>query len=149
MFPRIFSALFISLLFTVGSIALADELSWPRELDIESGALTMYQPQVDELEGDYLSFRAAVAYRDDQDSEPVFGAAWFKSRVEIDRETRIVSMVDLKVTDLRFPEGSEHVQGELNDYIQAGLPSWDVGCFGRLAPFFLEHSPNLGMAVSL
>ena len=86
----------------------------------------MYQPQIDELEGDFLTFRAAVSYRDEQGSEPVFGAAWFKARVEIDRETRMVYIVDLEATDLRFPEGSEHVQGELNDSIQAGLPSWDV-----------------------
>jgi len=86
----------------------------------------MYQPQIDELEGDFLTFRAAVSYRDEQGSEPVFGAAWFKARVEIDRETRMVYIVELEATDLRFPEGSEHVQGELNDFIQAGLPSWDV-----------------------
>ena len=74
-------------------------------MDIKSGTLTMYQPQVDDLDGDFLNFRAAVAYKDDQGSEPVFGAAWFKSRVEIDRETRLVHMVNLEVTDLRFPEG--------------------------------------------
>ncbi len=126
MLPRIFTTVFASLIFTFGQIASANELDWPRELDIKSGTLTMYQPQVDDLDGDYLNFRAAVAYKDDQGSEPVFGAAWFTSRVEIDRETRLVHMVNLEVTDLRFPEGSEHVQGELNDYIEAGLPSWDV-----------------------
>lgn len=104
----------------------AQGLEWPRDLAIESGVLTMYQPQVDDLKDDILSFRAAVAYKQDDGSEPVFGAAWFESRVEIDRETRMVHMVHLEVTDMRFPEGSEHVQGELNEYIKAGLPSWDV-----------------------
>jgi len=126
MLPGIFTAVFASFIFTVSQFANASELDWPREMDIKSGTLTMYQPQVDDLDGDFLNFRAAVAYKDDQGSEPVFGAAWFKSRVEIDRETRLVHMVNLEVTDLRFPEGSEHVQGELNDYIEAGLPSWDV-----------------------
>jgi hypothetical protein len=106
--------------------AYAEELSWPRDLAIKSGVLTMYQPQVDTLEGDILSFRAAVAYHDDQGGEPVFGASWFESRVEIDRETRQVHMVELTVTDTRFPEGSEHVHGELAQYIREGLPSWDV-----------------------
>jgi hypothetical protein len=108
------------------SHAYAEELSWPRDLDIKSGVLTMYQPQVDTLEGDILSFRAAVAYQDDQGSAPVFGASWFESRVEIDRETRQVHMVGLTVSDTRFPEGSEHVHGELEQYIREGLPSWDV-----------------------
>ncbi len=126
MFSRLIATLSGSLLLMVSSVSFADDLNWPRELDIKSGTLTMYQPQVDDLEGDVLTFRAAVAYRDEQGSEPVFGAAWFKSRVEIDRETRMVHMVHLVATDLRFPEGSEHVQGELNDYIEAGLPSWNV-----------------------
>lgn len=126
MLPRFFAALVVSLLLTVSSVSSAQELSWPRDLDIQSGTLTMYEPQVDELDGDFLYFRAAMAYRDDQGGEPVFGAAWFKSRVEIDREIRMVQMVGLEVTDLRFPEGSEHVHGELSEFIKAGLPTWDV-----------------------
>lgn len=126
MLSRMFIAVFASLIFTVGQVVCAQELSWPRDLDIKSGTLTMYQPQVDDLVGDNLNFRAAVAYKDDQGNEPVFGAAWLTSRVEIDRETRMVHMIDLEVTDLRFPEGSEHVHDELNDFIEAGLPSWDL-----------------------
>ena len=104
----------------------ADDLGWPRDLDIESGTLTAYQPQVDKLEGDILYFRAAVAYKNDDGSEPVFGAAWFESRVEIDRELRTVHMVDLEVADLRFPDGSEHVKGELDVFIAEGVKNWNV-----------------------
>ncbi|MFC1689489.1 hypothetical protein ACFL0N_00395 [Pseudomonadota bacterium] len=115
-----------SLLFSPGGYAQETELTWPRDLDVPSGTVTMYQPQVDTLEGDILSFRAALSFKDNKGSEPVFGAAWFESRVEIDREIRNVHMVDLKVTDTRFPEGSEHVHGELAQYILEGLPTWDI-----------------------
>jgi hypothetical protein len=121
----IFAFLFLAASLTAVT-SFASELSWPRDLDIQSGILTMYQPQVDTLEGNVLSFRAAVSYKDDQGNEPVFGAVWFESRVEIDRESRIVHMVDLSVADTRFPEGVEHVQGELEQYIREGLPTWDV-----------------------
>jgi hypothetical protein len=127
MFARIvYALLFATSLLAAGANLYAAQLTWPRDLDIKSGVLTMYEPQVDTLEGDVLSFRAAVAYKDDKGSEPVFGASWFESRVEIDREARLVQMVDLSVTGTRFPEGSEHVQGELEQYIREGLPSWDV-----------------------
>lgn len=106
--------------------AWSQVIDWPRDLDIKSGTLTTYQPQVDSLKGDVLSFRAAVAYKDAAGSEPVFGAAWFESRVEIDREERTVHMVELDVTGMRFPEGSEHVQGELQAFIEEGLPGWDI-----------------------
>ena len=115
-----------SLAFSPVGFAEDTEITWPRDLDVTSGIVTMYQPQVDTLQGDILSFRAALSFKDSQGNEPVFGAAWFESRVEIDRETRRVLMVELKVTDTRFPEGSEHVQGELEQYIREGLPTWDL-----------------------
>ena len=126
MFARFSVSFLIFFLLATSMSARSQDLEWPRDLDIESGVLTMYQPQVDTLKDDILSFRAAVAYKKFGGSEPVFGAAWFKSRVEIDRETRMVHMVHLDVTDMRFPEGSEHVQGELSAYIKAGLPNWNV-----------------------
>ena len=122
-FFAVFFSFFV-LLFT--TLVSASELAWPRDLDIESGILTTYQPQVDKLEGDVLFFRTAVAYKDDDGAEPVFGAAWFESRVVIDRDLRLVHMEDLKVADMRFPEGSEHVQGELEAFIAKGLPGWNV-----------------------
>ena len=119
------ACLCLFLLLSTGALS-AQELSWPRELDIASGIVTMYQPQTDSLEGDILYFRAAVSYKEGDSQEPVFGAAWFESRVEIDRESRMVHMVDLKVADMRFPEGAEHVHGELNQFIKEGLPNWDL-----------------------
>ena len=108
------------------NIVQAQELEWPREMTLESGVLTIYQPQVDELIKDILTFRAAVSYKATGTTEPVFGAAWFESRVEIDREERMVHMISLMVTETRFPEGSEHVKTEFDQVIQAGLPDWDV-----------------------
>lgn len=126
MFARFSVSILLFILLAVSMNTRAQDLEWPRDLDIESGVLTMYQPQVDDLKDDILSFRAAVAYKKDDGSAPVFGAAWFKSRVEIDRETRMVHMVQLEVADMRFPEGSEHVHGELSETIKVGMPSWNV-----------------------
>jgi hypothetical protein len=123
---RFIGILFALLLSTASTAAVAQDLEWPRDLDLASGTLTTYQPQVDNLDGDLLSFRAAVAYRDDDGDEPVFGAAWFGARVVIDRDLRMVHMAELEVTDMRFPEGSEHVQGELAAFIEEGLPGWNI-----------------------
>ena len=61
----------------IPGLVQAQEKSWPRELKLESGVLTIYQPQIDELEQDILHFRAAVSYKATGSSEPAFGAAWF------------------------------------------------------------------------
>lgn len=108
------------------SISQAQEIEWPREMALDSGTLTIYQPQIDKLEKDILTFRAAVSYQANGSAEPVFGAAWFESRVEIDRQERMVHMVSLTVTDTRFPEGAGHVKAEFDQAIKAGLPGWDI-----------------------
>ena len=121
-FTRVCALLF--LYFTAQ--ASAEGLDWPRELALESGVLTIYQPQVDGLENDLLKFRSAVSYTEAGSSEPVFGAAWFESRVEIDRVEGIVRPQTLTISDSRFPEGSEKVKLEFEKAVKEGLSSWDV-----------------------
>jgi hypothetical protein len=104
----------------------AQEAGWPRDVKLESGVLTIYQPQVDDMDNDILQFRAAVSYKAVASPAPVFGAAWFQSRVEIDREERMVTIVTLEVTDTRFPEGSENVRAEFEQVIKTGLPTWSI-----------------------
>ena len=70
--------------------ALAQQAGWPRTLPLEQGMVTIYTLQVDEMDKDILHYRAALAYRATADSEPVFGAGWFQSRVDVDRERDIV-----------------------------------------------------------
>ena len=118
--------IYIVFIFIFSSAIQAQEMDWPRDLKLDSGILTIYQPQVDDMEKDILQFRAAVAYKASGSQEPVFGAAWFESRVEIDREERMVKIVTLKVTDTRFPEGSENVRAEFEKAIKTGLPNWTV-----------------------
>ena len=104
----------------------AQETGWPRELQLDSGLLTIYQPQIDELEKNVLAYRAAVSYKANGTDEPVFGAAWFESTVEIDREERMVNIVSLDVIDTRFPEGSANVRAEFEQAIKTGLPNWKI-----------------------
>jgi hypothetical protein len=104
----------------------AQQSDWPRELKLDSGLLTIYQPQVDHLEKDTLHFRAAVSYKAAGSTEPVFGATWFESRVEIDRQERTVRILSLTIKDTRFPEGSDDVRAEFEMAIKTGLPKWSV-----------------------
>ncbi len=115
----------ISMLF-LSSVSYAMEVDWPREIQLDSGMLTIYQPQIDDMENDILQYRAAVSYKATGSNEPVFGAAWFESRVEIDREERMVHLVSLEVVDTRFPEGSDHVKAEFEQAIKIGLPKWEM-----------------------
>jgi hypothetical protein len=106
--------------------APAQEADWPRTLPLKQGTVTIYQLQVDEMKDDVIHFRAALAYRETAGSEPVFGAGWFESRVEIDQSHRIVHPTGLKVTDTRFPEGTDDVQAELSAVLAQESPVWNL-----------------------
>ncbi len=120
------TVIYIVCLLCYSNLAHAQEADWPRELKLDSGLLTIYQPQVDDLEKDILKFRAAVSYKATGTEEPVFGAAWFESRLEIDRQERTVRLVSLSVEDTRFPEGSDNVKAEFEQAVRLGLPNWSL-----------------------
>ena len=112
----------LALAATVGlaaTSALALDSGWPRTLPVDDGMVTIYAPQVDGLDGDVLRYRAALAWRPSADAEPIFGAGWFESRVNIDRGQRIVQPLDLRLTDTRFPAGTADLQpGQVLDELE-------------------------------
>jgi hypothetical protein len=107
--------------------ALAEDVGWPVEIDAEGGwVVTLYQPQVDGLEGNDLNTRAAVSVTGPGVPEPVFGAVWIVARLEVDRDRRMVSISDVQVPDVRFPEASEEGKRELAELLEREIPSWDL-----------------------
>ena len=102
------------------SAARAEDSAWPRTVELEQGTVTVYEPQVDELSDDFVSFRSALAYRETPDAEPVFGAGWFESDVQVDRMSRTVHPVELRVTQTRFPVSAD-IQTYLSDEMSKPL----------------------------
>jgi len=88
--------------------------------------VTIYSPQIDAMSDDTIQYRAALAYRATPGSEPVFGAGWFESRVVIDTNKRIVHPTDLKVTDTRFPAGTDDIQPQLASVLAQQSPDWNL-----------------------
>jgi len=117
----------ISLLIAVSSAVVeAQESGWPRTLPLGTGSVTIYPLQADDLNGDISHFRAALAYQETAGSTTVFGAGWFESRVEIDRENGIVHPLDLKVTNTRFPAGTDDVQAEFTAAFAQQSAGWNL-----------------------
>src|SRR5210317_2190265 len=77
------------------STAFAQQDNWPRTVALDDGQVTIYKPRVDKLEGDILHYRAALAYRENAEAEPVFGAGWFDSTVNINQDKRLVQPENL------------------------------------------------------
>ena len=99
---------------------------WPREIDTAEGVVTMYQPQVDSLEGDIIAGRSAVMVQPEDGSEPLFGAVWIEARIITDLDSRVVTFDDIRIPQVRFPEVTEDREQKLIDLLTSEMPTWNV-----------------------
>ena len=60
---------------------------WPQEILTKEGKVLVYQPQLESLEGDTLTGRAAASFTP-IGGEPAFGAFWFEAKLRTDRDSR-------------------------------------------------------------
>jgi len=104
----------------------AQENPFPRTVPLNQGTVTIYAPQVDQLDDSSIHFRAALAYRSTAGAEPVFGAGWFESPVAIDSARRTVHPSELKLTQTRFPDGTDDIQAELAMVLALQSPRWNL-----------------------
>lgn len=88
----------------------AQTATYPRDIIAKDGTITLYQPQVDTLEGNPLSGRAAFAFKAPGQTELKFGALWFTATLDIDRSARTYRAYDVAVQQVRFPDLTEEKQ---------------------------------------
>jgi hypothetical protein len=102
------------------------DIGWPREIDNERGTVIMYQPQLDSLKNNVLEGRAAVSFTHKGSNEPVFGAIWFKARLQTDLDARIAEIVNLEIPRVRFPEATPDQEKKFAAFLEEEIPKWDL-----------------------
>ena len=65
--------------------------------------IVMYQPQLESFDDNKLTARAAVSVTRTGQTEPVFGAVWLNARVSTDRDSRVVTLLDVDIADVNDP----------------------------------------------
>jgi hypothetical protein len=79
--------------------------TWPQDLETANKEkITVFQPQVESLEDNMVTARAAFKYS--KDGKESYGSFLMKSSTLIDKEKDTVSFETIKVADLQFPEGN-------------------------------------------
>jgi len=117
--------LFIIQFFTIR--AIAEEAVWPKVVETETGKIVIYQPQPESLNGDQLRVRAAFSVTTDKKSDPVFGALWANARVSIDRDKRIVHLLEATITDVRFPSNTDSAKYKVcKQTVEQEVPKWKL-----------------------
>jgi hypothetical protein len=81
--------------------------TWPREVVTSIGIATIHVPQVEAWDGVTLEFRAAVSLRGKSDAPPVYGVLWGKARTSVDKDARVVSLLDREFTKLVIPSAPD------------------------------------------
>ncbi len=76
---------------------------WPRVVDLSTGQVMAYQPQIESWKDNRLAFRAAMAYKADGSKDQAFGVIFATTRTQVDRGTRTVVFEDLDITKIDFP----------------------------------------------
>lgn len=103
-----------------------EEIGWPRVLEHPKATVTIYQPQVDSFVDNIIEGRSAVSVILKGETEPVFGAIWYKARVETDRDTRMVNILEVKIPRTRFPDSKPEHEKELSEFLEQEIPKWDM-----------------------
>jgi hypothetical protein len=103
--PFVLSAFAAVLGLGLAAFAQDAQSRWPVTVQTDQGTITVFQPQLDDFEGDTLKGRAAVSI-EQTGQPPIFGAVWIQSRVAVDRVARTVQIQDVAITQSHFPDGT-------------------------------------------
>ncbi|MCC7325498.1 MAG: carbohydrate-binding family V/XII [Burkholderiales bacterium] len=76
---------------------------WPRVVDLSTGQVMVYQPQIDKWTDNQLDFRAAMAYKKDGSGDQSFGSIVGTARTQVDKTLRTVVFENLQISKVDFP----------------------------------------------
>ena len=122
---RCFLIVLLVLAFPASPVYANDD-GWPRTVTLDEGMVTVYAPQLEAMNDGVLYYRAALAYHADTNAEPVFGAGWLKSDVDIDEARNLVSPGGMSLTQTRFPDGTTDIEAELATALAIQSARWDL-----------------------
>jgi hypothetical protein len=88
-------------------VAAQTDQGWPRKFVSGANSFSVYQPQIEQWQGNRIEARAAVAITDGQAKQTTYGVLWFTARTEIDKINRLVMMSDFRITKVSFPTAAD------------------------------------------
>ena len=116
----------LALLLILARPILAAQDPWPKRFEHPKGTVVMYQPQLEDFKDDILTARAAVSVKKKEWKNPVFGAVWLSGQVSTDRDTRMATIDQVKVTDAKFPEAKPEQLEKLKTFLNTEMQGWSI-----------------------
>ena len=143
-FLTIFSSL--STIFAEDRIVDLDGTEWPRDFELKKYTITMYQPQLEQLNGNVLECRAAFSMKK-KNGEPVFGAMWMETLIDTDTDDRLVFFDNVVISTIKFPnedpDDVEKGRKELNERLEGLRLTMSMDRFSAsLSDLEYQHEVN-------
>lgn len=117
--------LVIGTFFLFCSSSAADE-QWPKMIQTADTRIEIYQPQLEKFVDNKLTARSVLSVTDANAAEPVFGVLCFRSTVDTDRDNRMVTLSDISVNKVLFPDSLEEQKDKLTAVIKSEMPKWTL-----------------------
>ncbi len=101
--------------------------NWPKEIYEEDYIITIYTPENSSYVDQNLKANVAFSVKKGINGTPIFGMMWITALLDVDRASRITSLVSVKVDEVRFPESvSESDQNRFKKLIESEVPQWNI-----------------------
>jgi len=106
----------------VHSPTAGQTMTWPQQLTDPEGTIDIYQPQFETFKGNAVTGRAAVGLTAPGKQTPVFGAFWFSAVADVDQAADEVTLRDIKVTNVRWPNMTPALEQRFKEVVGASVP---------------------------
>lgn len=119
--------LLLAFILTISLHAQEEEpLGWPRLLETKEGReLTLYQPQLDAVNGNSIEGRMAISAKDDE-GDLIFGAVWLKAKLATDYESGMAAFLDISIEQTKFPDDiPEDRIDDLKTFLVREMTAWE------------------------
>ncbi len=114
--------LLYALAVTLFLTSTARAVDWPQVISAPEGDIIVYQPQPESLEGQTLKGRAAFQIDLADSDEPIFGAMWFTSRLETDRDNDTATLLDFRIEKVTWPDSKDAGEQRLTAVVEDAFP---------------------------
>jgi hypothetical protein len=123
----LFQAFFFFVFSFLNTGRISAEAIWPKIIKTPKGDITVYQPTPEIMDGTDLSGRAAISVLLKDAKRPVFGAIWITGKLEVDRDTRIAVLKDIKIPNIKFPDDTDTTgASNVSKLIEEDAPNWKL-----------------------
>lgn len=121
---RYFLSTIVLLAFVTFPALCQDKVSyWPKQAEFNGYVMTIYRPEPEKFENYILETRAAFSIYDGQHL-PLFGAMWFRCRVQTNVSSNEVYFTDIQLMNVNFQHITADKVSQVQELIESQAAGW-------------------------